>query len=292
MTQPTATIITATYNSSRTLACTIQSVLAQEFTDFEYLVIGDACTDDSESIVRDFDDPRVRWHNLPSNSRSQAAPNNAGLELARGKYIAYVGHDDLWFPWHLKNLVRTLEDQQADLAHSLSFMIGPDGLRAVQGVLGRGREYADMAAVPSSWLDRRTAQRWRDPNQLAIAVDNDFFWRRVQAGARIVSTLEPSLLKFPSPWWKLYSREHDFPQVTFLGRMQRDPHELLHELLLESAIHFSRRASSYLSLREWLYHGLRPSVVQVLRSNHESALLRSWFQKYRRRIRRLRGLSD
>ncbi len=292
MTQPTVTIITATYNSSRTLACTIASVLAQEFTDLEYLVIGDACTDDSEAIVRGFDDPRLYWHNLPSNSRSQAAPNNAGLEMARGKYIAYIGHDDLWFPWHLKNLVQALEAQQADLAHSLSFMIGPDGLCAVQGVLGQGRDYTDMAAVPSSWLDRRTAQRWRDPARLAIPVDNDFFWRRAQSGARIVSTLEPSVLKFPSWWWTLYSREHDFPQVLFLERMQRDPHEVLRELLLESAVLFSRQASSYLSLRQWVYQAIRPLGVQVLRSNRESGLLRSWFQKYRHRIRRLRGLSD
>lgn len=292
MTQPTVTIITATYNSSRTLVCTIQSVLAQEFTDFEYLVIGDACTDNSEAIVRGFTDPRLRWHNLPTNSRSQATPNNAGLEMARGRYMAYIGHDDLWFPWHLKNLVQTLEKHQADLAHSLSFMIGPDGLRAVQGVVGRGRDYTDIAAVPSSWLDRRTPQRWRDPNQLAIPVDNDFFWRRVQGGACVVSTLEPSLLKFPSWWWTLYARERDFPQVRFLEQMQHDPNEVLHKLLLESARLCSLQISSYWSLREWLYHGIRPFGVQVLRSNRDSALLRAWFQSYRRTVRRLRGLSD
>ena len=42
-----------------------------------------ACTDDSEQVVRSFADPRVRWHNLPANSGSQAGPNAVALDLAR-----------------------------------------------------------------------------------------------------------------------------------------------------------------------------------------------------------------
>ena len=60
--------------------------------------MGDACTDESESIVRSFADPRIRWENLTENAGSQWGPNNRGLELARGRDVAYLGHDDLWFP--------------------------------------------------------------------------------------------------------------------------------------------------------------------------------------------------
>jgi len=60
------------------------------------IVVGDACTDDSESIVRSFGDPRVRWDNLSENSGNHALPNQRGIELARGEYVAYLSHDDLW----------------------------------------------------------------------------------------------------------------------------------------------------------------------------------------------------
>ena len=71
-------------------------------------MVGDACTDDSEEVVRSFADPRVRWENLEENSGSQSGPNNRGLALARGELIAYQGHDDVWHPYHLATLVHAM----------------------------------------------------------------------------------------------------------------------------------------------------------------------------------------
>src|SRR3954453_5561675 len=101
---PRVTIITATYNYSSVLRYAIKSALEQTFQDFEHWIIGDGCTDDSDEVVRSFNDPRLHWHNLPENVGSQFAPNNKGLELARGEYIAYLGHDDIWHPSHLAKL--------------------------------------------------------------------------------------------------------------------------------------------------------------------------------------------
>src|SRR5437762_4733085 len=103
---PQISVIIATYNRSNVLRYAIQSVLWQIFQDFEILVIGDGCTDDSAQVVASFAEPRIRWHNLPQNSGSQSMPNNTGLEMARGTYIAYLGHDDLWYPTHLELLIR------------------------------------------------------------------------------------------------------------------------------------------------------------------------------------------
>ncbi len=52
-------VIIPTYNSSRTLRMTLESVLAQDFQDFEVQVLGDGCTDDSEAVVAAFGDPRI-----------------------------------------------------------------------------------------------------------------------------------------------------------------------------------------------------------------------------------------
>jgi len=62
---PRVTVIIATYNRSNVLPYSIGSVLRQSFHDFELLVVGDGCTDDSESVVAAMGDPRVRWISLP-----------------------------------------------------------------------------------------------------------------------------------------------------------------------------------------------------------------------------------
>ena len=123
---PRVTVIIPTYNWSSVLPYSIGSVLRQSFTDFELLVVGDGCTDDSEQVVTAITDPRLRWINLPVNDGHQSAPNNEGLRQARGSIIAYLGHDDLWLPHHLEVMVAAI-DAGADVAHSIVHMIGAEG---------------------------------------------------------------------------------------------------------------------------------------------------------------------
>src|ERR1700679_2302736 len=103
---PRVTVIIPTFNYAPVLPYSIGSVLRQTFTDFELLVIGDHCTDESESVVTAIADPRVRWINLPVGIKHQSGPNNEGIRQARGQLIAYLGHDDLWLPWHLTRAVQ------------------------------------------------------------------------------------------------------------------------------------------------------------------------------------------
>ena len=65
---PRVTVVIPTFNWSTVLPYSIGSVLRQTFADFELLVIGDGCTDDSEAVVRAVGDARVRWLNLPRNT--------------------------------------------------------------------------------------------------------------------------------------------------------------------------------------------------------------------------------
>src|ERR1700694_4995675 len=99
---PLISVITATFNWSSVLRYAIQSVLWQSLQDFEMLIIGDGCTDDSAEGVASFQYETLRWHNLAHNSGSQSEPNNVGLAMARARFVAYLGHDDLWYPTHLK----------------------------------------------------------------------------------------------------------------------------------------------------------------------------------------------
>src|SRR5215204_4852289 len=102
---PAASVIIAAYNRAAILSYAIRSVLQQDFADWELIVIGDGCTDNSESVARSFGDPRIVWENLPVNSGGQSAPHNRGLEKARGRYVFFLGQDDLYFADHLSHSI-------------------------------------------------------------------------------------------------------------------------------------------------------------------------------------------
>src|SRR4030095_5903858 len=116
---PVFSIVMAAYNRGRHIVPTIRSVLAQSFTDYELLIVGDACDDDTEAMVRPFLSDRVIWRNLETRAGNQFGPNNAGIEMARGRYIVYIGHDDIWAPDHLAALNRAFSGA-ADIAFAVA----------------------------------------------------------------------------------------------------------------------------------------------------------------------------
>jgi hypothetical protein len=176
MPAPRVTIIIATWNWSEVLPFSIGSVLLQTFRDFELLVIGDGCTDDSELVVAGIADPRVRWINLSENTGHQSGPNNEGLRQARGDLVAYLGHDDLWLPNHLSCLVQAI-DAGADFAYGILRVVSPllDDACLLRPAYAPGDSLPPtcvvhrrrLATAAGGWPDYRTlgcepeAQLWR-----------------------------------------------------------------------------------------------------------------------------------
>lgn len=201
---PLISIIIPTFNWSSVLRLAIRSVLMQSETNFELLVMGDGCTDDSEDVVKSFGDVRIHWHNLPVNSGHQTAPNNAGLALARGTYVAMLGHDDLWHPDHLRTMRSAIERERGDFVSAWTEMIGPPGsrYRIVAGVYLRGAYDAEKPLAPSGLMFRRDAARaiggWMDYRTIPHTPDLDFVRRALAAGFRFVSTRELTVFKFAS----------------------------------------------------------------------------------------------
>src|SRR5262245_41215209 len=113
---PAISVVTATFNRSHVLRLAIESVRRQTVSDWELIVVGDACTDDTAAVVAGFGDERIRFVNLARNHGEQSVPNNAGTELANGRYLAYLNHDDLWFSDHLETLRTALDSSGAEMA--------------------------------------------------------------------------------------------------------------------------------------------------------------------------------
>lgn len=297
-TSPSITVIIATYNSSQTLRLTLSSLLNQSFLDWEAWIVGDGCTDDTEKAVRSFDDSRLHWTDLGRNHGSQALPNNEGLRRARGQYVAYLGHDDLWMPHHLLALVRRMEETGAAFAHSLGARILPEGVAGCFGPPGGHRGYAHHFVPPSCWLHHRTlvdrVGYWGDPDALAWPVDTDNLLRVSRSGASIVCCRQLSLLKFPSARFRIYSHVGEPPQAQYWRRMQADARDLEHDLLLSMAETLARRQPGDDTIKHAWKLMLHTVKRSLRRSTGELPLFRTlWkrrFQEGRRLQRRHRGL--
>jgi len=296
---PRVSVIVATYNRSATLRLALQSLLRQDCGDFEAWIVGDACVDDSAEAVASFGDPRLHWINLPVNSGSQGEPNNEGLRRARGRYVAFLGHDDLWFPWHLSGLLARIEESGADLVHSLTALLGPRGNEGIAGPLSPGRTYRNHHVPPSSWLHRRELVEdcgpWGEHRKLNLPVDTEFLWRVHRRGKRIECLRELSVVKFPSVWWGTYAMAGDYPQVPYLRALLDDPRELHRRVLLEAAAVLAQQRHAAVPAHRALWSAIRlipPQLLDVYgRDRWPLAPLLRWrFQRDRRRWRRWRGL--
>jgi len=78
----------------------IRSILAQDFADFEFIIVDDGSTDGTAEAVRAFEDPRIRMAQMPVNC-GIAMARNAGVNLARGEFIATMDSDDVSLPGRL-----------------------------------------------------------------------------------------------------------------------------------------------------------------------------------------------
>jgi len=115
--RPLVSVLIPTYNRGLLLAeRTLPSVLNQSYQNFEIVIVGDRCTDDTEQRVTQLGDPRIRFENLPERgsypedpySRWMVAgtvPSNRALELALGSWIAFLDDDDLFTPDHIEVLL-------------------------------------------------------------------------------------------------------------------------------------------------------------------------------------------
>lgn len=200
---PFFSIVLATYNRGQCIAPTIESVLRQTFSSFELIVVGDGCGDGTEEAVASFRSERIIWRNLPHTSGSQSFPNNEGIRCARGPWVCYIGHDDIWAPDHLAQLRALIEREPAiDFAISGCIYYGPPGSEVyyITGLFTDGGAAFEHFFPPSALAHRRDVTEriggWRDPRTMVAPVDSEFTLRAAQAGLQFASTGHVTVHKF------------------------------------------------------------------------------------------------
>lgn len=96
--QPLVTVITPLFNSQNFIAETIESVIGQTYQNWELIIIDDFSTDKSKNIAKKYEakDHRINLIELKSNFGGPARPRNFGLDISKGKYLAFLDSDDVW----------------------------------------------------------------------------------------------------------------------------------------------------------------------------------------------------
>lgn len=109
-------VIMPAHNRETFIRDSMDSVLAQTFTDFELIVVDDGSTDTTAAIVESYTDRRIRLIRQPNQGVSVA--RNTGLEAARGEFITFLDSDDLYYPDFLKTLYRLIQSNQTEMSFS------------------------------------------------------------------------------------------------------------------------------------------------------------------------------
>lgn len=111
MNQPLVSIIMSNYNGERFIEQTINSVLRQTYSEFEFIIIDDCSTDNSRKIINQYTDNRIRKIFFDQNEQMCFA-FNYGLKIGKGEYYARIDSDDTWLPDKLEKQIRYLENNK------------------------------------------------------------------------------------------------------------------------------------------------------------------------------------
>jgi glycosyltransferase involved in cell wall biosynthesis len=213
------------YNGAKYLNESIDSILNQTFSDFEFLIIDDGSTDDSVDIIKSFNDKRI---NLTVNdiNQGQTICENNGIDNSRGKYIARIDQDDIMIQDRLKKQVNYLEEnseiavlgsQYSCIDHNgnhLDEMLWPIGIgnniySCITGFSPVGH--------PGALIRKNVFEQVGkyDP-QYAPAEDYEL-WLRLLANGYRTDNLKESLTKY---------RKHQSQTSTLQGKLLRKNHIL------------------------------------------------------------------
>jgi glycosyltransferase involved in cell wall biosynthesis len=115
-------VIMGTYNRNTEILESVESVLRQTEQDFELIVINDGGDVDVETLLRHRNSPKIKCHRLLKNE-GHAAVLNEGVRRSKGRFIAYLDDDDVYYPNHLELLLDALGKSERKVAYSNTKMV-------------------------------------------------------------------------------------------------------------------------------------------------------------------------
>ncbi len=266
---PSVSVVIPSYNHARYVREAALSVLAQETTELELIVVDDGSTDASVEILRAIGDPRIRV--VTQANQGTHAALNRGLGLARGRVLAILNSDDRWPKGRLSAVLRALEGEP-DLA-----------------LVGSWIELIDEAGRPLSvkhgyddldpWPVPDPAATFKADRDLRCALLQQNYWATTSNFAFPRRTWERHgpfrPLRFAHDWDFALRVQHDGParlleapllqyRVHGANTIRRDPPAMVYEICWILAVHAPR----YVGEARFWDAGEARRALQLLRSVH------------------------
>lgn len=185
---PLVSIVTPAYNQAPYVRETIESVLAQNYGNLQYIVIDDGSSDETPEILGEYKD-RIRVHRHANIG--QARTLNKGWEMAEGKYLGYLSSDDILHPDMVRRLVDVLENDSSIVCVFPDCNLVDDQSRIIKSNVCRPFDLAEVVIKQECYIGvgalfRASAFRsvggWKP--ELRLAPDRDF-WIRLARHGRI-----------------------------------------------------------------------------------------------------------
>jgi glycosyltransferase involved in cell wall biosynthesis len=202
--QPCATVLMPIYNGAQFLAAAIDSVLAQTYRGFEFLIVDDGSTDGSSDIVADYARRDTRIRSIRKANSGIADTLNVGLETARGEWVVRMDADDIMVPERIERQL-AFATAHPRLAFAGSYLEYIDAHGQLLGTFGRGptteTELANLLATGGDFSFTHPTVILRREAALAVGgyrtamqpvEDIDLFARLLATGA--VGLVQPEIL--------------------------------------------------------------------------------------------------
>jgi glycosyltransferase involved in cell wall biosynthesis len=209
MDNPLVSVTIPTYNRSELLTeLTLPSVLNQTYQNFEIVIVGDCCTDDTEERIAKLNDPRIRFYNLPQRGPypsdryllwcvAGVPPMNRALDEARGLWIAHLDDDDVWKPQHLELALEAAYRTNAELASS-GTLLQRSPSEWIEYIPRKAYRFGSQTTSHSSVVFRYYLKLFRyseDVWRIPMPADRHLFMRMARAGVRHCFITELTVLK-------------------------------------------------------------------------------------------------
>lgn len=206
---PRFSILLPTHNRADVLGLAIASVLAQTEPDFELLIVADGCTDNTCDVIAKFNDPRIRLFDLPKAPHFGYANRNIALRESRGRFIAFMAHDDLLLRDHLELMGNLLDFSKASWGYSRPLWVSTDGIivpfctnLTLADECKYFLEQHNTIPAPCVVHTRTALERvgfW--PENLTAAADWEL-WKRIikDSNGHLAFLRQPTSLHFSADW--------------------------------------------------------------------------------------------
>jgi glycosyltransferase involved in cell wall biosynthesis len=218
------------YNGAAHISECIQSVLDQTFEDFELVLVDDASDDDTMSIVRSFDDPRIRIVENPTRLGPEGNWN-AALHESSGRYVKLLSHDDVIYPTCLERQVSVLDDDpelrwvtvQRDIRDGDSDILKRDwGLAGLSGRIGPATAFPRLVRSGKNIFGEGVCVLFRRDaatelggfdGRLGYVIDLDLWSRLLFTGPAYALSETLAAFRVSSGQWSIKLARHQSSQL-------------------------------------------------------------------------------